>query len=75
MIDYNKRFDTVRYEHLSQPLQFIDVDAQVNKLLNNLYWNQQASVRHNGYISKTIDIKQFFFFRGDNDNDKVYSHI
>ena len=36
----------------------LDIDPQDVKLLANLYWNQQAAVRHNGEISESISIKQ-----------------
>ena len=42
-IDYSKPFDTV-----IELLQSLDIDPQDVKLLANLYWNQQAAVRHNG---------------------------
>ena len=57
-IDYRKAFDTVKYEPLIELLQSLDIDPQDVKLLANLYWNQQAAVRHNGEISESISIKQ-----------------
>ena len=50
-IDYSKAFDTVKHEPLIELLQSLDIDPQDVKLLANLYWNQQAAVRHNGEIS------------------------
>ena len=47
-IDYSKAFDTVKHEPLIELLQSLGIDAQDVKLLANLYWNQQATVRHNG---------------------------
>ena len=57
-IDYSKAFVTVKHEPLIELLQSLDIDPQDVKLLANLYWNQQAAVRHNGEISESISIKQ-----------------
>ena len=57
-IDYSKAFDTVNHEPLIELLQSLDIDPQDVKLLANLYWNQQAVVRHTGEISESISIKQ-----------------
>ncbi len=57
-IDYSKAFDTVKHEPLIDLLQSLDTDAHDIKLLANLYWNQQATVRHNGELSKSMNIKQ-----------------
>ena len=54
----SKAFDTVKHEPLIELLQSLDIDPQDVKLLANLYWNQQAAVRHNGEISESIIIKQ-----------------
>ena len=56
--DYSKAFDTVKHESLIELLQSLDIDPQDVNLLANLYWNQQAVVRHNGEISESISIKQ-----------------
>ena len=47
-IYYSKAFDTVMHEPLIELPQSLDIDPQDVKLLANLYWNQQAKVRHNG---------------------------
>ena len=52
-IDYSKAFDTVKHEPLIELLQSLDLDPQVVKLIANLYWNQQAAVKHNGEISES----------------------
>ena len=57
-MDYSKDFDTMNHEPLIKFLQSLDIDPQDVKLLANLYWNQQASVRHNGEFSESISIKQ-----------------
>ena len=51
-IDYSKAFDTVKPESLIELVQSLDIDPQDVKLLANLYWNQQAAVRHNGEFSE-----------------------
>ena len=51
-IDCSKAFDTVKHEPLIESLQSLDIDPQDVNLLANLYWNQQAAVRHNGEISE-----------------------
>ena len=57
-IDYSKAFDTMNHESLIDLLSSLDIDAHDVRLLTNLYWNQQAAVRHNGELSNSIDIKQ-----------------
>ena len=57
-IDYSKAFDTVQHEQLIELLQSLDIDPQDVELLANLFWNQQATVRHNGEFSESISIKQ-----------------
>ena len=57
-IDYSKAFDTVKHEPLIELLQSLDIDPQDVKLLANLYWNQQAAVRHNGEISIKQGVRQ-----------------
>ena len=57
-IDYSKAFDTVMHEPLIELLQSLDIDPQNVMLHANLYWNQQAAVRHKGDISESISIKQ-----------------
>ena len=37
---------------------FLDIDSHDIQLLANLYWNQQAAVRHNGEVSESVNIKQ-----------------
>ena len=48
----------MKHEPLIELLQSLDIDPQDVKLLANLYWKQQAAVRHNGEISESISIKQ-----------------
>ena len=48
----------MKHEPLIELLQSLDIDTQDVKLLANLYWNQQAAVRHNEEINESISIKQ-----------------
>ena len=57
-IDYIKVFDTVNYASLFDLLSYLDIDSHDIKLLANLYLNQQATVRHNGEVSESMNIKQ-----------------
>ena len=57
-IDYSKAFDTVKHASLFDLLSSLDIDSHDIQLLANLYWNQQAAVRHNGEVSESVNIKQ-----------------
>ena len=46
-IDYSKAFDRLKHEQLIELLQSLDIDPPDINLLANLYWHQQAAVRHN----------------------------
>ena len=48
-IDHIKAFDRVRHGPLVEMLQSLYLDGQDVELIKNLYWDQQASVRLNGY--------------------------
>ena len=48
----------MKHEPLIELLQSLDIDPQDVKLLANLYWNQQAAVRHNGEISIKQGVRQ-----------------
>ena len=57
-IDESKAFDTVNRASLFDLLSSLDIESHDIKLLVNLYWNQQAAVRHNGEASESMNIKQ-----------------
>ena len=44
-VDYEKAFDRIRHEPLSQCLGEIGVDGKYINITRNLYWDQTASVR------------------------------
>ena len=56
-IDYSKAFDTVKHASLFDLLSSLDIESYDIKLLVNLYWNQQAVVKHNGEVSESMNIK------------------
>ena len=43
-----KAFDTVKHASLFDLVSSLDIGSYDIKLLANIYWNQQAAVRHNG---------------------------
>ena len=51
-------FDTVNHASLFDLLSSLDIESHDIKLLANLYWNQQAAVRHNVEASESMNIKQ-----------------
>ena len=57
-IDYSNAFDTVKHASLFDLLSSLDIESHDIRLLSNLYWNQQAAVRHNREISESVNIKQ-----------------
>ena len=57
-IDYSKAFHTIKHASLFDLLSSLDIVSHYIKLLSNLYWNQQAAVRHNGEVSESMNIKQ-----------------
>ena len=57
-IDYSKALDTVKHASLFDLLLSLNIKSHDIKLLANLYWNQQAAVRHNEEVSGSMNIKQ-----------------
>ena len=57
-VDYSNAFDTVNHASLFDLLLSLDIESHDIKLLANIYWNQQAAVRHNGEVSESMNIKQ-----------------
>ena len=55
-IDYRKALDTVKHASLFDLLSSLDIESHDIKLLANLYWNQQAAVRHNGEVSEISEL-------------------
>ena len=57
-IDYTKAFDKVRHETLLDMLQELEIDGKDIRVIRNLYWNQEAAVRHDGEYSEFCKIKR-----------------
>ena len=53
-----KAFDTLNHASLFDLLLSLDIESYDIQFLANLYWNQQAAVRHNGEVSESMNIKQ-----------------
>ena len=50
-IDYTKASDKVRHETLLDMLQELEIDGKDIRIIRNLYWKQEAAVRHEGEYS------------------------
>ena len=48
----------MKHVSLFDLLSSLDIESHDINLLANLYWNQQAAVRHNGEASESMNIKQ-----------------
>ena len=44
-IEFQKAFDTVRYNQLVDMLKEIGIDGKDLRVVTNLYWNKKAAVR------------------------------
>ena len=50
-IDYQKAFDRVYDDEITKCFEMIDMDSKDKRLIGNLYWEQQATVRIDNGIS------------------------
>ena len=57
-IDYSKAFDKVRHEELFNILDKLDIDGKDLRIIRNLYWDQNASVRIEGDFSESKNIRR-----------------
>ena len=57
-IDYTKAFDKVRHKNLMQILNNLDLDSEDLRLIQDLYWRQQAAIRIDHDLSKYVEIKR-----------------
>ena len=48
----------MKHASLFDLLSSLDIESYDIKLLSNLYWTQQAAVRHNGEVTESMNIKQ-----------------
>jgi hypothetical protein len=55
-IDKEKAFDKVRHDKLMEILKSKNIDTKDIRLIENLYWNQEAEVRTEDGVSETIRI-------------------
>ena len=51
-IDYSKAFDRVRHEDLFKILTKLTIDGKDLRILQNLYWEQEAAIRIDGEYSE-----------------------
>ena len=57
-IDYEKAFDRVYHDEIMKCFKMIDMDSKDKRLIGNLYWEQQATVRIDNGISSFFPIKR-----------------
>ena len=58
LIDYTKAFDRVQHNILMEILCYLDMSAKDLRLIQNMYINQSASIRHNEKSSGQVSIKR-----------------
>lgn len=57
-IDYEKAFDSVKHEDLMKCLDRTGLDGKDRRIIADLYWKQEATVRLNGRTGKWIKIRK-----------------
>ena len=57
-IDYTKAFDKVTHKNLMQILNNLDLNGKDLRLIQDLYWRQQAAIRIDNDFSKYVEIKR-----------------
>lgn len=57
-IDYEKAFDRVQHEELMRVLGTIGIDGKDLRLLQNLYWEQEAGLRVDGQVHRWAKIEK-----------------
>ena len=57
-VDYEKAFDRVKHVDLIRMLEELNIDGKDLRLIKNLYWNQEASVKVGNDESETQYIKR-----------------
>ena len=57
-IDFQKAFDRVQHDKLVQVMEKVEIPELERRLIINLYWGQQATVRWENEASRTFDIKR-----------------
>ena len=56
--DYKKEFDKVKHIALSKLLAEYNIPNEENRLISNIYDNQEAQIRINNSLSRKVKIKQ-----------------
>ena len=56
-VDYQKAFDRVRHDKLLEIMERAGIPELERRLIINLYWHQDAAVRWNNDISRSVNIK------------------
>ena len=51
-MDYQKAFDRVKHDKLTEVMEKADVPELERRLITNLYWRQSAAVKWDGEISR-----------------------
>ena len=57
-IDYEKAFDRVFHAKLMEILLNVDIDSKDRRIIQNLYWEQTASVKTGSGMSDTFKVKR-----------------
>ena len=57
-IDYEKAFDKVKHSDLIEILQNLNLDGKDVRIINNLYWSQQAAVNIDNNLTPWIEIER-----------------
>ena len=56
-VDFDKAFDTVKYEEVVKILKNTGMDGKDTRLVSNLYWNQKAAVRIEDEITDWTEMR------------------
>ena len=57
-IDYKKAFDRVKHKNLMVMLNDIKIDSKDLRVIQDLYWRQQAAIRIDKDVSKYVEIRR-----------------
>lgn len=57
-LDFEKAFDKVKHSKLMNILEGIRIDSAERRIIENLYWQQRASIKVEGRFSEEIEIQR-----------------
>src|SRR6184192_1162138 len=57
-VDYQKAFDRVRHDKLSEVMEKCGIPDLERRLIINLYWRQHAAVRWDGEVSREVGVER-----------------